>query len=55
VKIKVIGSSKAGYNLPIDDALIFGSKSAGICYMPDNFESILEEDIEKRKTGLNEH
>lgn len=52
MKIKVIGSSKAGYNLPIDDALIFGSKSAGICYMPDNFESILEEDIEKTKNRI---
>lgn len=52
MKIKVIGSSKAGYSLPIDGALVFGSKSAGICYMPDNFESILEEDIEKTKKRI---
>ena len=49
MKVKVIGSTKAGYCLPIDEALDFAGKAAGICYMPDTFDSILNEDIEKTK------
>jgi len=41
MKKKVIGSTKA--------ALEFGGKAAGICYMPDSFDTVLNEDIEKTK------
>ncbi|HHV96113.1 MAG TPA: hypothetical protein GXX37_06515 [Clostridiaceae bacterium] len=49
MKIRIIGSTKEGYKLPIEEALEFGGKAAGICYMPDNFDAILNEDKEKTK------
>ncbi|HOJ09822.1 MAG TPA: FAD-dependent thymidylate synthase [Clostridiales bacterium] len=52
MKIKVIGSTKSGYCMPVEDALGFGGKSAGICYMPDSFESILGENIEKTEKRI---
>lgn len=52
MEIKIIGSSKVGYIMPIEDALIFGSQGAGICYMPYDFESILKEDVEKTEKRI---
>jgi len=52
MKFKVIGSTKAGYNLPVEEALEFGGKAAGICYMPDNFDAILNEDMEKTRKRM---
>lgn len=52
MKIKVIGSTKAGYKLSVEESLVFGGKAAGICYMPDNFDAILNEDIEKTRRRI---
>lgn len=49
MRIKVIGSTKPGYYLPIDEALEYGGISAGICYMPESFETLASEDIQKTK------
>lgn len=49
MKVRVIGSTKSGYKLPVEEALVFGGKAAGICYMPDKFDAILNEDIEKTR------
>lgn len=47
MKIKVIGSTKVGYFLPKESALDFSGKSAGICYLPDNIETLFNEPAEK--------
>jgi hypothetical protein len=52
MKLRVIGSTKPGYKLPIDEALEFGGKAAGICYMPDTFDVILNEDTEKTRKRM---
>ena len=45
--IKIIASTKVGYALPKNEALNFSGKSAGICYLPDNLETLFAEPIEK--------
>jgi predicted secreted protein len=43
MKVSIVASTKMGYEMPIPEALDFGGKSAGICYMPNDFQSILNE------------
>ncbi len=47
MKIRVIGSTKPGYVLPVDEALLFAGHEAGICYMPDDFDALLAEPVQK--------
>ena len=47
MQIKVIGSTKVGYELPKDEAILFSGKSAGICYLPDTVEKLMAEPEEK--------
>ena len=47
MKIKVIASTKVGYELPKEEALDFSGKSAGICYLPDTLETLFSEIPEK--------
>ncbi len=47
MKTRVLASTKVGYELPIDEAIKFSGKEAGICYMPDTMDAILQEDEEK--------
>jgi len=47
MKTRVIASTKVGYELPIEQAINFSGKEAGICYMPDTIDAILEESKEK--------
>ena len=47
MKIKIIGSTKVGYELPKEEALNFSGKSAGICYLPDTLETLFSEPEEK--------
>ncbi len=49
MKIKVLASTKIGYELPKEEALDFSGKSAGICYLPDNAEKLFLEEEEKTK------
>lgn len=49
MKVRILGSTKPGYVLPKEEAMDFGGKAAGICYMPDDFDAILAEDKEKTK------
>lgn len=49
MKIKVIASTKVGYNLPKEEAVDFSGKSAGICYLPDTIETLFAEDSAKTK------
>ena len=49
MNIKIIGTTKIGYELPKEEALDFSGKSAGICYLPDTLETLFSEDIEKTK------
>ena len=52
MKIKVLASTKIGYELPKEEALDFSGKSAGICYLPDNAEKLFLEEEEKTKREL---
>lgn len=54
MKVKVLGSTNMGYKIPVDVALDFSSKMAGICYMPDKFETILAEPMENTKRRVNQ-
>lgn len=47
MKIKIIASTKPGYEMPKDEAIKFSGKAAGICYMPDTWETLSEEEEEK--------
>lgn len=47
MKTRVVASTKVGYELPIEEAIIFSGKEAGICYMPDTIDTILAEPEEK--------
>ncbi len=47
MKIEVIGSTKVGYQMSKEEAIDFSGKEAGICYLPDNLEKLLNEDNEK--------
>ena len=43
MKVRIVASTHVGYVMPKEEALSFGGKAAGICYMPDDFDSILNE------------
>ena len=47
MKIEIIGSTKVEYQMPKEEAIDFSGKEAGICYLPDNLEKLLNEDNEK--------
>ena len=47
MKIRVIGSTKVGYELPKEEAVDFSGKSAGICYLPDSIDTLFNEPEEK--------
>lgn len=47
MKIQVIASTKVGYELPKEEAVLFSGKSAGICYLPDTVETLMSEPEEK--------
>lgn len=47
MKISVLGSTKPEYILSKDEAIKFGGKSAGICYMPDDINALFSEPEEK--------
>ncbi len=49
MKIEVIASTKPGYVLSKNDAVVFSGKSAGICYLPDTIETLFFEPIERTR------
>lgn len=53
MKIKVIASTKVGYEMPKEEALNFSGKSAGICYLPDTLETLFNEPEEKTAKRAN--
>jgi len=50
----VLGSTKSGYTMPIDEAMKMSSHSAGVCYMKEDIETILNEDIEKTQRRIDQ-
>jgi len=53
MKARVLASTKVGYELPIEEAIKFSGKEAGICYMPDTIDTILTEPEEKTMKRAN--
>lgn len=47
MKISILGSTKPEYILSKEEAIKFGGKSAGICYMPDDINTLISESEEK--------
>ncbi len=47
MKVKILASTKPGYEMPASEAIIFSGKSAGICYLPDTTEKLFNEPEEK--------
>lgn len=47
MKIEVIGSTKVGHKMTKEEAIDFSGKEAGICYLPDNLQSLFNEESEK--------
>lgn len=47
MKIKIIASTKIGYEMPKEEAVNFSGKSAGICYLPDELSKLMKEDTVK--------
>ena len=53
MKIRIIGSTKVGYEMPKEEAIDFSGKSAGICYLPDTLDALLSEPEEKTRKRAN--
>ena len=53
MKIRIIGSTKVGYELPKEEAVNFSGKSAGICYLPDSVDTLFNESEEKTLRRVN--
>lgn len=47
MEIKILASTKVGNNISKEEAIKFSGTSAGICYMPDTIETLLNEPEEK--------
>ena len=47
MEIKILASTNVGYVAEKKDFDIFGGRSAGVCYMADTMETLLNEDIAK--------
>ena len=47
MEIKVLASTKVGNSISKEEAIKFSGTSAGICYMPDTIETLLNEPEEK--------
>ena len=47
MNITILGSSKPQFKLSKEEAINFGEKSAGICYMPGDIETLFSEPEEK--------
>ena len=43
MRLTVIGSTQPSFTLPVQQALIFSGHEAGICYMPEDIETLLSE------------
>lgn len=53
MKIRVIASTKEGYVMPKQEALLFAGKSAGICYLPKTVEELFSEPVGKTVNRIN--
>lgn len=53
MEIKVIASTKEGYEIPKDEADIFAGHMAGVCYLKDNMDTLLNEPEEKTLRRVN--
>lgn len=53
MKKKVLGSTKIGYELPVEEAIYFSGLEAGMCYMPDDVETLISEPREKTEKRAN--
>lgn len=47
MEIKIIASTKKGYQMPTEEAIKFSGMSAGICYLPKTIDELINEEEEK--------
>ena len=53
MKISILGSTKPGNKLSKEEAMNFAGKSAGICYMPNDIDTLFSEPQEKTERRAN--
>ncbi|MCQ2571134.1 MAG: FAD-dependent thymidylate synthase [Candidatus Saccharibacteria bacterium] len=53
MRLRTVASTKPGFCLPVEDALLFSGHCAGICYMPDDFDAILNESATRTMGRVN--
>ena len=44
MKKRILASTKIGYELPVEEAILFSGTEAGFCYMPDDVDTLLNEE-----------
>lgn len=49
MKVRVLAATKPGYILEREEAIRFSGFEAGICYMPNDIDTLLSESIEKKE------
>jgi hypothetical protein len=53
MKARIIGSTKMGYQISESEAMLFSGHAAGICYMPDDIDTLFNEQAEKTNKRAN--
>ena len=53
MKVRVLASTKVGHIMSKEEAFDFSGKSAGICYMPDDLDTLFSEQPEKTQRRAN--
>ena len=53
MKARIIGSTKPGYQISESEAMLFSGHAAGICYMPDDIDTLFNEPFEKTSKRAN--
>ncbi len=52
IDVKIRGSTKPGFSLPLKEALRFSSHFAGICYLRETFDAILGEPLQSTRARI---
>ena len=53
MKVRVNASTKPGFQLSVEDAMLMSGHAAGICYMRDDYDSIANEPVERTMKRAN--
>ena len=54
MKISVIGTTKPNYTASKEELEIFSGHNAGVCYMPNSFDDLLNESKKRTQNRINQ-